>query len=191
MPKTKGDKNMKTKSLMGTVVLFALALAACAPQPAASNNPAPTTAVQKVEPTATKVSPTETNIPIETPTEMPTPAVTDTPVALSINMIAVDNQWHQSGNVLISLVTAEKPGWVVVFTDNNGQPGNVLGYAPVPAGTSSDVEVPVNPKQTTSKMMAALLVDAGTIGKFEYPSPDTFATEAGSDVMMVFNRSTG
>lgn len=182
---------MKTKSLMSILLVCTLALAGCASKPATPAYPAPTTAVQQPQPTATVISPTEAGTPTAEPTTAATPAVTDTPVVLSINAIAVDNQTDQNGNVLISLVTAEKPGWVVVFTDNNGQPGNVLGYTPVPAGTSSDVEVPVNPKQATSKMLAALLVDAGNIGTFEYPGPDMFATEAGSNVMVVFNKITG
>ncbi|NJC95304.1 MAG: hypothetical protein C3F07_15690 [Anaerolineales bacterium] len=182
---------MKTKSLLTTILLFTLALSACAPKPSTPTKAAPTTAVQKTEPTGTKVPPTVESKPTEKPTEAATQAVTATPENLSVNVLSINDQTGANGDILINLVTAKKPGWVAVFTDNKGQPGTLLGYVPVPAGTSEDVKVPVDRAKVTSKMIAVLFVDAGTIGTFEYPGADEIAVESGNNVMMVFNKITG
>jgi hypothetical protein len=187
------ETRMKTKSLLSTLFIVTLALAACAPKASTTTKPTSTSAPQKAVPTATKVPPTKAaaNTPTAKPTEIPTKAVTSTPVVLSINTLDVSNQSVKGGDVLISLVTAEKPGWVVVFSDQNGQPGTVLGYAAVPAGTTDNVKVTVDSGKVTSKMIAMLLVDEGTMGKFEYPDPDVPAMEGSNKVMIVFNRTTG
>ncbi|HXD09015.1 MAG TPA: hypothetical protein VN653_03035 [Anaerolineales bacterium] len=93
-------------------------------------------------------------------------------------------------SVLVNMVVAMKPGWVAIFTDENGQPGTLLGYVAVPAGTSNDIKVTIDSKKATDKMIAMLTIDAGTIGTFEYPSPDVPVKNAfvKGDVMAIFNR---
>ena len=88
------------------------------------------------------------------------------------------------------MVDALKPGWVAIFTDEKDQPGKLLGYTAVPAGTTSDVSVTINTSSATSKMIAMLLVDAGKIGTFEYPGPDVAVKNAdvNSDVMAIFSK---
>jgi hypothetical protein len=107
-----------------------------------------------------------------------------------VNEIVADDQVVKSDSVLVNMVVAMKPGWVVIFTDENGQPGKVLGHVAVPAGTSNDVKVTIDSKKATDKMIAMLTIDAGTIGTFEYPGPDVPVKSAyvNSDVMAIFNR---
>jgi hypothetical protein len=107
-----------------------------------------------------------------------------------VNEIVADDQVVKSDSVLVNMVVAMKPGWVVIFTDENGQPGKLLGYAAVSAGTSNDIKVTIDSKKATDKMIAMLTIDAGTIGTFEYPGPDVPVKSAyvNSDVMAIFNR---
>jgi hypothetical protein len=110
-----------------------------------------------------------------------------------INDLLVHDQAVQSGSVLVSQVDALKSGWVAIFTDENDQPGTVLGYVAVPEGTSSDVKVTIDGAKATSKMIAMLLVDAGKTGTFEYPGADEPAKNANinTNVMATFNKLSG
>jgi hypothetical protein len=202
----KGEKKMKTKFLLSTVLVLTTVLAACAPKAAAptqkatlptSRPPAtkPATAPTKAAKTAPTTVPTA--IPTQKSDSTPTgptptegPFLTPTPGPALINDIIVKDQDLKSGTVLVSMVDALKPGWVAVFTDEKDQPGKLLGYAAVPAGTSSDVTVTVDSKNATSKMIAMLLIDAGTIGTFEYPGPDVAVKNAdiNSNVMAIFSK---
>lgn len=83
-----------------------------------------------------------------------------------------------------------KPGWIVIYTDQNGQPGTVLGYAAVPAGISEDIKVTIDTAKETNKLIAMLHIDAGKIGTFEYPSPDVPVKNGNSNVMAVFNKKS-
>ena len=106
------------------------------------------------------------------------------------NDIVAEDQIVKSDSVLVNMVVAMTQARVAIFTDENGQPGTVLGYVAVPAGTSNDIKVTINSKKATDKMIAMLTIDAGTIGTFEYPSPDVPVKNAfvKSDVMAIFNR---
>lgn len=203
LPK-KERKEMKTKFLVSTVLAFTFVLAACAPKAAATPTrraaatalvpvtgatATPTKSV-KTTPEATKASPTQK--PASTPTTPSSqkPSTTPTVGAALINDITVHDQSIQSGAVLVSLVDSIKPGWVAVFTDDNGQPGTLLGYVAVPAGTSSDVKVTIDANKASDKMIAMLLLDAGKVGTFEYPGADQPVTNANvsGNVMAVFSK---
>jgi len=184
---------MKTKFLMSAVLVLTLTLAACAPKAAATpKKGAVSTAIPPVA-RATKV-PTKIVQASPTPNRNTTPtqesASTPTPVPPLTNDIVAKDQIVKSDSVLVNMVVAMKPGWVAIFTDENGQPGTLLGYVAVPAGTSNDIKVTIDSKKATDKMIAMLTIDAGTIGTFEYPSPDVPVKNAfvKGDVMAIFNR---
>jgi len=102
----------------------------------------------------------------------------------------MDDQSVSSGTVLVSMVDTLQPGWVAIFSDDNGQPGKLLGYVAVPKGTSEDVEVTLNTKDVPSKMIAMLLTDEGQIGTFEYPGADQPVKNANvkENVLAIFNK---
>ena len=201
-------EEMKNKFLLSTVLVLTIVLAACAPKAAPPSNKTtpptskplvtqPTTAPTKIGNTSPTRAPT-TAAPKPAPAT-PTPGapqatgITPTVGPALFNDISVDNQSVSSGSVLVSMVDSLQPGWVAIFTDNNGQPGNLLGYAAVPAGTSSDVKVTIDSKAATDKMIAMLLIDAGKIGTFEYPGADTPVknNNISTSVMAIFNRVKG
>lgn len=199
---------MKTKFLISAVLGLTLTLAACAPRAAATQRSTAPTAVPpaaqaiNAPTTSAGTSPATSAQATAAPTQGSTAkSKPSTPSAASgfatptvgpalINDIAVHDQSVKSGTVLVDMVDSLKPGWVAIFTDNNGQPGTVLGYTAVPVGTSSDVQVKVDTSKASSKMLAVLLEDAGTIGTFEYPGADQPVKNANVNtaVMESFNR---
>ena len=72
-------------------------------------------------------------------------------------------------------VIAQRDGWVVVGLGRGEPDGPVaFGLAPVSAGVSEDVRIPIeNPAQLIGRSFDVTLhVDAGEIGTFEFPGPD-------------------
>ena len=189
---------MKIKFLLSTVLVLTLTLAACAPQAAPTKKAAVPSAIPPVAKSTTLPAATPTTVPTNTsPSTTPTAAPQEqasTPALgpAETNDIVVNDQTAQSGTILVSMVDTLEPGWVAIFTDDNGQPGDVLGYVAVPMGTSEDVKVTLNTKSVPSKMIAMLLTDAGTIGTFEYPGADEPVKNAyvNENVMAVFNRAS-
>lgn len=72
--------------------------------------------------------------------------------------------------LLVDEVTAEADGFVVVSQNELGAPGTVIGFAPVSAGTTSNLEVILNPNPEliTQVLWVALHEDTGTIGEYEF-----------------------
>ncbi|MFB3765523.1 MAG: hypothetical protein ACE14P_09795 [Methanotrichaceae archaeon] len=86
--------------------------------------------------------------------------------------IVVADQTITNNSILVAQVTVDTPGWVVIHNNLNGNPGGIIGFAPVNAGTSTNIQVPIDPKLATSALIAELHRDLGRQGSFEYPGPD-------------------
>jgi hypothetical protein len=91
-----------------------------------------------------------------------------------------------SGFVDVATAVSVGPGWVVVFADDNGAPGDLLGYASVHDGINLDIPVPWSYAPRPGWYIAELHKDAGTVGKYEYPGPD--GPVLGADGMPVMER---
>lgn len=153
---------------MGRGFLAVLALtfigAACTRLPDTGNSEelsdAPT-ATAVARPTATATS---TIIPTITPT------ITSEPSQPSLT--ASDQLLSEDGQLTIDQVLALESGWVVVYTDEEGETGSVLGFVNVNEGQHEDVLISIDPFQASPVLYAILHVDAGEAGAFEYPGPD-------------------
>jgi hypothetical protein len=199
---------MKVNVLLSTVLVLTLTLAACAPQAAPTKKASVPAAVPPLtKPTsapaqsgsATPTTTTNTTSATAVPQgSASTPAASATQGAFALptpgpaffNDISVNDQAISSGSVIISMVDSMQPGWVAIFSDDNGQPGKLLGYVAVPKGTSEDIRVNVDAGSANGKMIAMLLKDAGKIGTFEYPGPDEPVKNANinENVLAIFNR---
>lgn len=157
---------MRNKSL--SLLLILLFLAAC--------NDGGNTAVTTPQPTNTAVAPpTDTPIPATaTPTPQPTPS--------SPTVVVTDQPLTDDGLVTIASVTVPEPAWLVIHAEHEGQVGEVLGETAVPAGTSSNVTVTIDPLLATPNLIAMLHQDAAEIGTFEFPGPDAPWLENGEAV---------
>ena len=77
--------------------------------------------------------------------------------------VSVDDQISLNGKVMIASINSAGPGWVVIHSDNNGQPGRVIGHAAVAPGWTYQLEVPIDAANATPKLYAVLNVDDGCI----------------------------
>lgn len=83
-----------------------------------------------------------------------------------------DQEITEEGLVRIESVVAPAPGWVVVYADEAGEIGPVLGETLVPEGSSEDVVVHINWHDGTPQLYALLHEDSGRQGRFDYPEAD-------------------
>lgn len=149
------------------LILLALLIGACRQDtpPTPTTNPATAT----IEPTTT---PTTEPTPETTPTPSPTPRVaTPTPI---IPMLSAENQTiTDNGAVQVDNITTLASGWVVVYTDEEGLPGRILGQTRVSTGNGQSLTVTIDPFQATPTLHILLHDDGGQIGEFEFPGPDS------------------
>jgi hypothetical protein len=69
--------------------------------------------------------------------------------------------------VSIPFAVTEVDAWAVVYTDDGGELGEIIGRTWLPAGVNRDVLVTIDPEQMTDTLYAVLHWDAGTAQKFE------------------------
>lgn len=115
-----------------------------------------------------------------------TGTTTNTPGA--INRIVMSDQYP--GNVVyLSSVQLANPGWVVIQSDNNGQPGAVIGSAHFDAGINPGKVTLTSPTVEGSTYYAVLYTDDGS-GAFN-PNTDKPLTDAnGNIIMQIFHASS-
>lgn len=100
--------------------------------------------------------------------------------------ITASDQSGDGSTVLIDEVTIEgASGFVVVHLDDEGAPGEVLGNAEIPEGTSTDVTVTLDsPVDDDVTLWPMLHFDAGEVGAYEFPGADG-PVVVDSEVVMV------
>jgi hypothetical protein len=169
------------------LVLLGLLLAACAqgsgtPEIAPSLVPlatvtaqfAATTAAEATDDTAGDIPTNSTPVAGEsTPAAAQEPVASPTEVPPAQSISVADQQLRDDGRLLIDRVEANQPGWLVIYSDADGQPGDILGFAEVAQGVSEEVAVEVDPLRSTPHLYALLHVDEGESGVFESPGPDS------------------
>ncbi len=101
--------------------------------------------------------------------------------------VQVDDDGVVDGAVIIAKATVEGPAWAVIHADDAGNPGPVIGYAPLVAGENVQVVVEVEQEAVTPILHAMLHVDAGEPGVFEFPGDDVPITIGENVVMAEFS----
>ncbi len=86
--------------------------------------------------------------------------------------VIVKNQKISGSTVVIDEVLSNGPGWLVIHADAKGEPGPVIGYAGVPDGLTRGLKVKIDASKATAILFAMLHIDAGAVGKYEFPGPD-------------------
>lgn len=94
------------------------------------------------------------------------------------------------GKIVIARATATDPSWVVIHADDDGAPGEVIGFAPLNPGENNDVIVEIDTEAATSTLHAMLHDDNGEVGVYEFPGPDT-PTEIDGNIVMAEFSSAG
>lgn len=79
-------------------------------------------------------------------------------------------------------------GWIVLHTDDGGEPGPRIGVVSVRQGRSTQVSVPVTGRMTTGNYWPMLHVDAGVEGAYEFPAgPDEPVVDSQGMVMKLIH----
>lgn len=115
----------------------------------------------------------------DAPVEVDGEAVQQLFTAYIIDM--TDQPVAEDNTVFADTVVMNEAGWLVIHSDDNGQPGPVLGFAPVRAGRNADVTVEIDSEGRTDVLWPMLHVDTGAAGEYE------FGTVEGADAPVVQN----
>ena len=167
---------MKNKVRWSAVLALSLLLAACGPKYG------PAIYVPESVSTATQAAAEPTTDPY---------AASSPEAPTTLAFVKVSDQNLGEDRVTVAQVNAAVDGWVVIHTEADGKPGPVIGYAQVPAGESTDVEVTVDASKATPKLFAMLHVDEGTKGTYEFPGADVPVKDGDMVVMQAFNQVEG
>lgn len=89
-----------------------------------------------------------------------------------VPLIKVDNQSMTNGQIIVSEVNINTPGWLVIQTETNGVPGLVVGYTKISKGENKNVSVNIDTSKSTPKLFAMIHEDSGEKGKFDFPGND-------------------
>jgi len=106
--------------------------------------------------------------------------------ASTVPFVRVVSQGLKDDAIIVSEVSAPKPGWVAVHVENDGEPGEVIGVVPVPAGPSSFLSIRLDLARVAARLVAVLHEDEGKKGAFEFPGPDAAITSPAGPVTSRF-----
>lgn len=144
-------------------MLLLLGLFACSREAENPTESAATGISATIEATVTSApSPTSTAVPTATPE--PTPILPTVQVR--------EQTLTENGLLTFDSVSVPNAGWLAVYQEVDGEPGDLLGYQALPAGTTSPITLNIEARQASPTLIARLHIDVGTIGKFEYPGTD-------------------
>jgi hypothetical protein len=97
------------------------------------------------------------------------------PVTFTINaapaLTVEDTKLIVSGDktlLTVKRALIDAPGFIAIHTDNNGQPGPVIGTALLHTGVNANVQVAVDPAQAGTKVFPMLHYDTNVAGKYEF-----------------------
>jgi hypothetical protein len=85
----------------------------------------------------------------------------------AVELVRATDQLVADGTVTVANVVTAQDGFIVIHSDGGGRPGPVLGYAPVTAGSNSDIVVTLE-GDVTPVVFPMLHVDSGEVGVYEF-----------------------
>jgi len=83
------------------------------------------------------------------------------------------------GTITVERVISNGPGWLVVYQDEGGSPGLIIGSAPLADGLNERVVVPVREAGVTDQLFIFLHEDTEPGGGFNFPAADPQITYQG------------
>jgi plastocyanin len=100
--------------------------------------------------------------------------------------VAASDQNIEFATVIIDELVIPVDGWIAIHSDENDEPGEVVGVEALEAGRYMDVAVGIETDRATDILHAILHIDSGQVGVFEYPGPDEPLAVEGGQVMDTF-----
>lgn len=102
---------------------------------------------------------------------------------MNVVILRAGDQFLDGDTVTIASVTFDQPGFVVIHADADMSPGEVIGFAAVEAGTTTNIEVELT-GEATNVIWPMLHADTGVAGEYE------FGTVEGEDQPASVNNRT-
>jgi hypothetical protein len=84
-----------------------------------------------------------------------------------------DQDVAEDGVVTFESVVSNGPGWLVLYLDDDGEPGDMVEYMPISPGINEALTMAINWHVATPTVHAILYEDAGEVDVFEVPDVDT------------------
>ena len=97
---------------------------------------------------------------------------TTTTIPLKTVALIVDDQLVTDSMVTISQIRSTVEGWIVMHRNDQGNPGEVIGFTRLNRGLSYNVQIFIDVDFATDLLFAIPHADKGIIGRFEYPGED-------------------
>lgn len=95
--------------------------------------------------------------------------------------LSAPDQGGDGETVTVPTATLEgTKGWLAVRADDGGEPGEVLGYAPLQAGANNGVKVELDrPVDSSQRLYTTVHEESPADGEFTFPADDPTATDGG------------
>jgi hypothetical protein len=90
-----------------------------------------------------------------------------------IPVIKVHDQPVMNGKILVDEILSGDQVWVAIYADQNGMPGQLIGYRRIIPGIYRQLEVEIDLSNATVVLYAIVHVDHENRGVFEFPGIDT------------------
>ncbi|MBP6788195.1 MAG: hypothetical protein KA170_11445 [Candidatus Promineofilum sp.] len=86
--------------------------------------------------------------------------------------IFVYDQPFIDGSIVVERVISEGPGWLAVYSDQDGQPGLIIGFAALEDGVNEAVRIDLIESAVTLQLYARLHQDTTPGDEFDFPGND-------------------
>ena len=99
------------------------------------------------------------------------PLITSFAVSLPPDVYVLD-QPVVDGKITVERVVCDKPGWLVIYFDENDLPGRIIGSAPLNAGVNELIEIDLLESAVTDILHIRIHEDDEPVGQFTFPNGD-------------------
>ena len=99
------------------------------------------------------------------------PVLTTINVTLPPDIFVIDQPVIE-GKIIVDRVMSDGPGWLVIYHDDGGLPGLIIGSAPLVDGLNEQVELELVESAITDQLHLQIHDDIEPIGQFNFPGTD-------------------
>lgn len=124
---------------------------------------------------------------IETQTEAPEPtryATYEEMLERGDDAVYIENQQSGLESVLVGFVVLAKPGFVVIYNDNGGIPGSIIGKSDILSSSGENVVIPIDESLVDDQVYYAIMYHDDGDGYFG-AEEDTQAVDSQQSVVLM------
>jgi len=99
--------------------------------------------------------------------------ISEEPITLpEIPVLEIYDQAVTNSKIVVDEVQSNEPGWIAIYSDEYGMPGQMIGYRQIFPGIFRQFEIEIDLSNATVVLFARVHKDLGQRGIFEYPGID-------------------